>query len=64
MSRVLIIEDDDNNMELISFILEHNGYETIKARTGQEGFALAGGEIVDGENLVTKRQPVLDQVRQ
>ena len=41
MSRVLIIEDDDNNMELIAYILEHDGYETIRASTGQEGFELA-----------------------
>ncbi len=47
MSRVLIIEDDDNNMELISLILEHNGYETIKARNGQEGFELTLEHLPD-----------------
>ena len=41
MSQALIIEDDDNNMELISYILEYNGYRTIKAETGQEGCTLA-----------------------
>jgi two-component system, cell cycle response regulator DivK len=41
MSRALIIEDDDNNMELISFILEANGYELIKAETGNEGYESA-----------------------
>ena len=41
MPRALIIEDDNNNMELISYILEHYGYETIKAATGQEGYTLA-----------------------
>ncbi len=38
MSRVLIIEDDDNNMELISFVLETNGYQVIKAETGHGGY--------------------------
>jgi two-component system cell cycle response regulator DivK len=41
MKTVLIIEDDDNNMELISFILESNGYQHIKAYTGQKGVDLA-----------------------
>lgn len=47
MSRVLIIEDDDNNMELISYILEYNGYETIQAGTGEEGFTLAVEHMPD-----------------
>ena len=37
MTTALIIEDTDDNMELISFILEKNGYSTIKAATGMEG---------------------------
>jgi two-component system cell cycle response regulator DivK len=41
MKTALIIEDDDNNMELITFILESNGYQTIKAETGQRGVDLA-----------------------
>lgn len=31
MKRVLVIEDNENNMELITFILETNNYKTIKA---------------------------------
>ncbi len=37
MSTALIIEDIDDNMELISFILEQNGYDTIKATNGRDG---------------------------
>lgn len=37
MKTVLIIEDNENNMELISFILQANGYNTIKAFRGIEG---------------------------
>lgn len=40
--RILIIEDNENNMELISFILENNGFSTIKAETGKKGFEFAG----------------------
>ena len=41
MKTVLVVEDDDNNMELITFILQTNGYQFIKAGTGQAGFDLA-----------------------
>ncbi len=41
MSKVLIIEDNENNMELISFILDANGYETIHAFDGISGIQKA-----------------------
>ena len=41
MKTALIIEDNADNMELITFILESNGYRTLKAETGQQGFDLA-----------------------
>jgi two-component system cell cycle response regulator DivK len=47
MKRVLVIEDNDNNMELITFILEANNYQTLKAGTGQKGVALALQERPD-----------------
>lgn len=37
----LIIEDNEDNMELITFILERNGYRTLKAETGQQGIDMA-----------------------
>jgi len=37
----LIIEDSEDNMELISFILIKNGYEVIKATHGVQGVELA-----------------------
>lgn len=37
----LIIEDNANNMELITFILEAHGYQTLRAMTGGEGISLA-----------------------
>ncbi|MBU0679843.1 MAG: response regulator [Proteobacteria bacterium] len=45
--RALIIEDNENNMELISFILESNGYQTIKTDTGRQGYELALAERPD-----------------
>lgn len=47
MARVLIVEDNENNMELISFILEANGEKTLKAVNGHEGVQRALHEKPD-----------------
>jgi CheY-like chemotaxis protein len=47
MKRALVIEDDENNMKLICFILEKNGYGVIKAETGRKGIELALKEKPD-----------------
>ena len=47
MKRVLVIEDNENNMELITFILEANNYQTIRAETGRMGVDLAFQERPD-----------------
>lgn len=39
--RALIIEDNEDNMELITFILENHGIEAVQAYNGQDGFSLA-----------------------
>lgn len=41
MKTALVIEDNADNMELITVILEKNGYKVLKAVTGQQGFELA-----------------------
>jgi two-component system cell cycle response regulator DivK len=41
MKRVLVIEDNENNLKLITFILKKHGYETIEATSGREGIDLA-----------------------
>ena len=41
MKTALVIEDNENNMELITFILEAHGYTTLRAMTGSEGIAMA-----------------------
>lgn len=41
MKKILVIEDNETNMYLISFILKKNGYKIIEARTGEEGVELA-----------------------
>ncbi len=41
MSKVLVVEDNENNMELITFILEASGLEVLKAENGLKGVELA-----------------------
>lgn len=43
----LVIEDNENNMELITFILETNGYATIRAESGILGVEKAKAELPD-----------------
>lgn len=47
MSRVLVVEDNPNNMKLINMVLNRYGYETIGAVTGEEGVEKAGAEKPD-----------------
>jgi len=47
MKRVLVVEDNDDNLYLIRFILEKNGYEVIEAMTGLKGVEAAAKEKPD-----------------
>ena len=47
MKKALVIEDNENNMELITFILEANSYQTIKAGTGTDGVRMAVSDSPD-----------------
>jgi two-component system, cell cycle response regulator DivK len=44
---VLVIEDNDKNRYLISFILKGAGYNVIEAVTGEDGVGKATGELPD-----------------
>jgi two-component system cell cycle response regulator DivK len=37
----LVIEDNEQNLYLVTFMLENNGYEVVPARDGREGIELA-----------------------
>jgi CheY-like chemotaxis protein len=45
MKKVLVIEDNLDNMRLISYALHRNGYAVVSADTGEEGVELAIREI-------------------
>ena len=45
--RVLVIEDNEDNMALITFLLESADYQTLMAMTGYKGFDMAKAELPD-----------------
>lgn len=47
MKRILIVEDNENNMYLISFILKKKGFAILQAKSGEEGIELACREKPD-----------------
>jgi two-component system cell cycle response regulator DivK len=42
--KILVIEDNEQNLYLITFILEKNGFAVVAARDGREGIDKACGE--------------------
>jgi len=47
VSRILVIEDNEKNMYLMTFILERMGHVVLKAVTGEEGVEAAVRELPD-----------------
>lgn len=47
MKKVLVVEDNERNMYLISFILEKMGHRVVQADTGEKGVELASLEQPD-----------------
>ena len=47
MARILIIEDNEQNSYLQTFILQKNGHEVIQASSGEAGIARAAQELPD-----------------
>lgn len=47
MKKVLVVEDNENNMYLITFILKKSGCEVVQAVTGEQGVECAAAERFD-----------------
>ncbi len=47
MKKILIIEDNEQNLYLLTFILEKNGYSVSQARDGFSGIEQAKDKIPD-----------------
>jgi CheY-like chemotaxis protein len=46
--RVLVVEDNEMNMQLVEYLLEEGGYQIVKAASGEDALSIArGGERVD-----------------
>lgn len=56
---ILVIEDNEKNLYLVTFILEKCGYHVIQARDGKTGIALAR-EIKPDLILLDIQLPVMD----
>lgn len=41
MEKILVVDDEDTTLDLISFLLQHNGYEVITATRAEEGLRKA-----------------------
>ena len=47
-ARVLVVEDNEMNMQLVEYLLEEGGYQIVKAASGEEALSTArNGEPVD-----------------
>ena len=46
-SRVLVVEDNTDNFELVRFLLERVGYEVLEAHSGRTGMDMARKELPD-----------------
>ncbi len=45
--KIMIVDDDPDNISIISLIVEDNGYTSVSANSGKEGFELAKKENPD-----------------
>ncbi len=59
MARILIVEDNEMNRDMLSRRLRRKGYETICAEDGRRGIDLAGSYLPD-LILMDMSLPVLD----
>ena len=45
--RILIVEDNHDNLELVHFLLNQGGYQVLLATNGREGFEIANSQQPD-----------------
>ncbi len=59
MKTILVIEDNEQNLYLVTFILEKSGYRVISARDGREGIEQAC-QVKPALILLDIQLPVMD----
>jgi CheY-like chemotaxis protein len=50
--RILVVEDNDMNMQLVEFLLEEGGYAIVKATSGEEALALTRDASTPAPDLI------------
>jgi two-component system, cell cycle response regulator DivK len=59
--KILVVEDNDMNMQLVEFLLEEGGYDIVKASSGEEALAITrGGETAPDLILMDIHLPGMD----
>lgn len=58
-ARILVIEDNEENLALVDYLLRTHGYDTLLARTGADGLAAATSSRPD-LILLDVRMPFMD----
>jgi len=53
-TKILIIEDNPQNLYLMRFLLEHGGLDVVAATDGREGIEMATEEMPDAYKNVTE----------
>ena len=76
MSRILLVEDNPTNLELLRYLLQHRGHEVCSATNGEDGAEMVASQRpdivlcdlrmprVDGYGLLerVRADPALDEV--
>ncbi len=50
--RILVVEDNDMNMQLVEFLLEEGGYDIVKAASGEEALAITHDQSNGAPDLI------------
>src|SRR5712691_11804250 len=58
--KVLVVEDNDMNMQLVEYLLEEGGYEIVKATSGEEALAITRGPSMPDLILMDIHLPGMD----
>lgn len=59
MSRILVVDDNDQNLYLARFLLEQKGHETEEAHNGQEAVEMAANSNFDAI-IMDVQMPVMN----
>ena len=59
-TRILVVEDNGMNMQLVEYLLEEGGYEIVKATSGEEALSLTRNGVTPDLILMDIHLPGMD----